>query len=72
MGRGVDGVGDPITWRGAEQGVHGVKHLPGDDHVPFPQQASSILTLLPFKNNVPAKGKRCNMNEWFSVMETHN
>lgn len=55
--RGVDGVGDPVARRGAEQGVHGVEHLPGDDHVPFPQQASGVLALLPFKHNVPAKGE---------------
>lgn len=55
VGRGVNGVGDPVAGRGAEQGVHGVKHLPGDDHVPLSQQTSGILTLLPFKHYVPGR-----------------
>lgn len=53
VGRGVDGVGDAVARRGAEQGVHGVEHLPGDDHVPLPEQAAGVLALLPFKHYVP-------------------
>lgn len=55
VGRRVDGVGDAVARRGAEQGVHGVEHLPGDNHVPLPQQAAGVLTLFPFKHNVPAE-----------------
>ena len=54
VGRGVDGVGDPVARRGAEQGVHGVEHLPGDDHVPLAQQPPGVLPLLALKDDVPA------------------
>lgn len=52
---GINGVRDTVARGSAEQGVHGVEHLTGDDHVPFPQQAASILALLPFKHNVSVK-----------------
>lgn len=51
--RRVDGVGDPVSRRRAEQSVHGVKHFSGDDHVPLSQQTASILALFSFEHNVP-------------------
>lgn len=56
--RRVDGISDPVAGRGAEQSVHGVKHLSGDDHVPLSQQAAGILTFLSFEHDVPENEKR--------------
>jgi len=35
VGEVVDGVGHPVSRTGLEQGVVGVKDLPGYNHVPF-------------------------------------
>lgn len=35
----------PVTRTGLEQRVVGVEYLTADDYIPFPQQATSILTL---------------------------
>ena len=56
--RGVDGVGDAVAGRRAEQGVHGVEHLPGDDHVPLPEQPAGVLALLPLEHDVPGRRNR--------------
>ena len=48
---GVNGVGDAVTGRGAEQHIHGVKDLPRDDEVPLPQQPARILPLLTWSTN---------------------
>lgn len=54
MRRRVYGVGDTVAWGSSEQGIHWVEHLSGDNHVPLPQKAASVLSLLPFKHNIPA------------------
>lgn len=53
--RRVYSVCDAVAWGGAKQGVHRVEHLSGDYHVPLPQKAAGILTLLPFKHNIPVR-----------------
>ena len=45
VGGGVDGVSDAVARRRAEQRVHRVEDLLGDDQVPLSQQTSRILAL---------------------------
>lgn len=42
----VDGVGDAIARGRAEQGVHGVEDLTGDNDVPLTEKTTCILTIL--------------------------
>ncbi len=46
VGGRVDGVGDAVSLRRAEQRVHRVEDLARDDNVPLAQQAARVLTLL--------------------------
>lgn len=46
VGGWVDHVGHPVAGGGAEEGIHGVEDLPGNYHVPFPEEAASVLSFL--------------------------